>query len=145
VDLHALCDLIVDDLEDALDLPAHETWRYVEPRIAGPEQCPLLVVYAAKTVFELETTTADYTAAHELRIGWGVDATFGAETGLGDPEAAAAAMQVVEQVVERVRGYAAGLPGADDVVVTLVKAEYGIVGGVVWRCEITATIDDLAL
>jgi hypothetical protein len=145
VNLRQLCDLIGDDLE-ALALPAHEQWRYAEPRLVTPEHTPLLAVYPADSDYELLSTTADYQADRAIRVAWVVDATYGAEHGgIGDQELAAAALATAETIEQRLKTYADGLADVPSTTARLKRATFRLVNGLLWRYETELVVEVLGL
>lgn len=138
----ALVDAVIMDLEASVALPAHQSWRYLDPPYVAADRGALLAVYVRATDLSIISTIEDYEALTELHVTWFQPHTRGTETGgIGNQEAARSALDVSEAVITHLLGYGDAVPGiVTQSEGTVTEARYGLVEGGVWMLDVTLRV-----
>ena len=141
-----LCTAIAADIRATGDLPTdYFEWLHVPPDELGSEQTPWLAVYTPGTDHTLESTEDQYLDDHTIEVEWAVSIADQAELGgIGDPDIAAAAVAVFTPVIDRMRGYAAGVPGETNQIQAVLVATARRTGpALVYRQTVTLRVSQL--
>lgn len=108
--LKETCDAIVADLEANAGLPAHRTWKYVEPTTMRADRAPWLAVWPVKSHVN-PLVSADHGSGDLFAIVWATSALKAVE---GEASVQAAHdLDTADAVVTRAESWltAAGVPG----------------------------------
>jgi hypothetical protein len=132
------CDAVANDLETNAGLPTHQKWLYLTPPVIRSDVGPTLCVYVKDTDFDLLQTEQEYQDTHTLTVEWWESATRAVDAGgTGGQELALAALNRSEAIIDRLRGYAIGVPNVTGQSEgTLLSSQYGLTEGMAWLCRI---------
>lgn len=120
---------------NSLPLPAHYTAKYVQPRAPRTDvNAAQLFVYPERVEFELVATPGEYALRHRVIVKWWERAFVGAESNTQDQALAQAALVRAQAIMDEMLEWADGIPGINDNVVgTMIDAEFDLVEGLVWE------------
>ena len=131
----ALTDAIVTAIETAVpSLPAHGTWKYVEPReLRADKHAHWLVVYPTRLIPEIISTESNYDNQFRFVVSWHANVFKGLESNVGDDVRAREALLEAQAIRLEIEEWGAGLPGAgpNDTAV-LFQSDYGLERNGLW-------------
>ena len=140
-----ITDAVAADL-NGLALPAHKTWKYVEPGALRMDQGLWLAVFPAVVDYGLIATESSYFNADMFTVWWAEPAFEVAEYNTRNEALAKAALDRAELIAERLESYAEGVPGTNQLWAVPVRAELGIpTTDMSWRAAWTLKVEEFSL
>lgn len=134
--LAQLVDAYVARLESVVTLPAHSTWKYLEPRFTRDDKGSQLAVFPTQSVETILATNSSYQVEQTIAVVWSVPTMPGVEGGGLEPALAATALATAEAILTELRTWGVVVPGSpvqNEAEVTTVK--FGLAAGVRWAMD----------
>lgn len=128
-------DAVVADLHD-LPLPKHGVFLYADARALRYDvHKSWLQIFPTVEVHDVVMTMGTYDTFLTVCIEWSTQTFSGVESNVADQSIAETYLQVSDIIAERLRSYANGVPGLDNVTAEVADIKWDLKPGPAWVAQ----------